>query len=66
MDMEKLLAGLFDFQRFEREPALERVLQDTEARYFSQELSEDALRMISAAGDPILQAPDLTKRDEPL
>ena len=66
MDMEKLLAGLFDFQRFEREPALERVLQDTEARYFSQELSEDALRMISAAGDPLVQTPDLTKRDEPL
>ena len=51
MDMEKLLAGLFDFQRFERDPALERVLQDTEARYFSRELSEDDLRTISAADD---------------
>lgn len=66
MDMEKLLAGLFDLQRFEREPALERVLLDTEARYFSQELSDDALRMVSAAGDPFVRTPDPTKRDEPL
>ncbi len=66
MDMEKLLTGLFDFQRFERDPALKSVILDTEERYFGEELSFDTLRTISAAGDPALQAPDPMKRDKPL
>ena len=66
MDMERLLAGLFDVQRFEREAALQSVIDEVEARYFGDELSDDALRMISAAGDPFSQPPDPMKRDEPL
>lgn len=52
MDMEKLMAGLFDLQRFEGSPALRRVIDEVEARYFGAELSDDALSTLSAAGDP--------------
>ena len=65
MDTEKLLKGLLDFQRFERESALQRLLDETEARYFGEELSEDALRTLSAAGDPFAKTPDPKKREKP-
>ena len=58
MNMEKLLAGLFDFQKFEKEPALQSVINEVEARYFCAELPEDELCMLSAAGDPFSQPPD--------
>lgn len=65
MDIEKLLKGLFDFQRLERNPALQSVLDETEAQCFREELSDDALRSISAAGDPFLRTPEPKKRDGP-
>ena len=58
MDTEKLLAGLFDFQRMERSPALQSVIDDTLQRYFGEELSDDALAGLSAAGDPYPPPPD--------
>ena len=51
MELEKLLEGLFDFQRFERDPALQSVIDPVEERYFHKELSDDELSMLSAAGD---------------
>ena len=66
MDTEKLLEGLFDFQRYERDPELQSLILDAEARYFGQELSGDELRMYSAAGDPYSLTPDPKKRDGPL
>ena len=47
MNMEKLLAGLFAFQKFEKEPAL----------------TDDELDTLSAAGDPFSQPPDPKERD---
>ena len=61
MDTEKLLAGLFDRQRFEREPELQRLIEETEARYFGEELSDDTLRTLSAAGDPFVKPPEPPK-----
>ena len=61
MDTEKLLTGLFDYQRFEREPELQRLIEDTEARYFGEELSDDVLRTLAAAGDPFAKTPDPKK-----
>lgn len=58
MSMEELLARLFDFQTFEKELALQSVINEVEARYFCAELSEDELCMLSAAGDPFSQPPD--------
>lgn len=65
MDMEKLLPGLFDFQRFECSPALQSVIDGVEARYFGEELSDDALKNLSAAGDPFLRMPEPGKREGP-
>lgn len=65
METEQLLTGLFDLQRFERNPALQSVIEEVEARYFSKELPDDAMRMVSAAGDPYLQPPDPKIRDGP-
>ena len=65
MDMEKLLAGLFDFQRFEADPALRSVTEEVEGLYFLDELSEDALTMLNAAGDPFSPPPDPARRDGP-
>ena len=65
MDTERLLKGLFDFQRFDGDPALQRLIEETEARYFGEELSDDVLRQVSAAGDPFARPPDPKKWDEP-
>ena len=66
MDMERLLTGLFDYQRFERDPALQNLIDDTEARYFGAEISDDALDLVSAAGEPFIPLPDPNKWDKPL
>ena len=67
MDMDKLLEALFDFQRFERAPALQGLLDEVEERYFSKELSDDALTTLAAAGDPFAaRPPDPRKGDGPL
>ena len=66
MDMEKLLAGLFDLQRFERNPALQGVIDEVEAHCSAEELTDDELNVISAAGDPYARPSDPRKREEPL
>ncbi len=65
MEMEKLLCDLFDLQRFEGDPALQRVIDETEAGLSGDELSDDQLDMVSAAGDPYLQTRDPKSRDGP-
>lgn len=66
METERLLTGLFDLQRFERDPALQKILDEVEAQYFSKELSDDTMHVFSAAGDPFLQPPDPKNRGGPL
>ena len=62
--MEKLLSDLFDYQRFARNPALQRVIDDVEARYsLPQALSLDEMYQVSAAGDPYSQALDTKEKD---
>lgn len=48
--MEKTLKGLFDFQRFENNDHLSRLIKESENRY-SRELSDDELEQVNAAGD---------------
>ena len=50
MSMEKKLAKLFEYQRFEKNPKLEKLIAETEGRY-AEELSDDMLEMVSAAGE---------------
>ena len=48
--MEKKLKKLFDYQRFEQNAKLEKLIQETESRY-EKELSEEDLSLVSAAGE---------------
>ena len=47
--MERKLASLFDYQRFQQNPKLQGVIQDVEGHY-RHDLSEDDLLQVSAAG----------------
>lgn len=48
--MENRLNKLFEFQKFENNARLARLIQETELRYGSA-LSDDDLDMVSAAGE---------------
>ena len=48
--MEKKLKKLFDFQRFEQNERLEKLIRETESRY-AKELSDDDLSLVNAAGE---------------
>ena len=49
METEKKLKLLFDFERFEKNKRLERLINETENRY-KNELSDDDIEIVSAAG----------------
>ena len=48
--MEAKLKKLFDYQRFSHDPRLDRLIAETEARQ-ETELDDDALELVSAAGE---------------
>lgn len=48
--MERTLRNLFEYQRFENNSRLGRMIAETEKRYYS-ELSDDDLFLVSAAGE---------------
>ena len=48
--MEKKLKMLFDYQRFEKNPHLEKLIEETESRA-AQLLSDDDLFFVNAAGE---------------
>lgn len=56
--MEELLRRLFDYQKFARNPALQRVIDETAAQYEARALSDEDVSGLFAAGDPDLQVPD--------
>ncbi len=49
---EKLLFALFDYQKFENEPSLQTLIDETERRY-GTELPDDALLDVNAAGETV-------------
>ena len=49
---EKLLFTLFDYQKFENEPSLQTLIDETERRY-GTELPDDALLDVNAAGETV-------------
>lgn len=51
--MEQKLKRLFDYQKFQKNPRLEAMLTEAEGRYQGS-LSDDALELVSAAGDDSL------------
>ena len=60
--MERLLKGLFDFQKFENNAALRSVIDSVHSRYSVRELSLENLEQIFAAGTPLSR--DLNKKIE--
>ena len=50
--MEKKLKALFDFQKFEGNPALQSVIDSVHSRYSRTELNLDEVEWVSAAGTP--------------
>ena len=48
--MEKKLKKLFDYQRFEQNDKLEKLIHETESRY-AKGLSDDDLSFVNAAGE---------------
>ena len=50
--MEKTLRRLFDYQRFEDNEDLRKIVDSVHARYASRELSMDEMSMVNAAGEP--------------
>ncbi len=55
-DISAQLLALFDRQKFENEPSLAALIAQTQARC-AAELSEDALLLVSAAGEASLPKP---------
>lgn len=49
--MEKMIKAIFDLEHFEPNTKLERLIQKTENRYHN-EISDDDLEYVCAAGDP--------------
>ena len=49
--MEKILKSLFEFQRFEQNTRLSRLIAQTEDQHF-RALDDDALWQVNAAGTP--------------
>ena len=49
--MEAKLKKLFDYQRFEQSPRLEKLISETQARSAAV-LSDEDLELVSAAGAP--------------
>lgn len=49
--MEEKLKTLFDYQRFEPSPRLEKLIRNAESRV-KRELSDDEAELVAAAGTP--------------
>ena len=68
--MEKKLSLLFDYQKFEQNPELQRVIDSVHSRFRKQKLSDDEADMVFAAGQPEIASlrkdPRKKKNDEPL
>ncbi len=50
--MDSKLKALFDYQKFEGNPALQSVIDSVHSRYAVRELSLDEMEWVSAAGEP--------------
>ena len=50
--MEKKLKNLFDYQKFESNPARQSVIDSVHRRYGARMLTDEELGLITAAGAP--------------
>ena len=56
--MDEKMKKLFDYQRFENNSRLAKIIADTGSRY-AHELSDEELSLVNAAGEIIIE----TKKD---
>lgn len=59
---EKTLSALFDYQLFENEPSLRKLIDEVENEY-GTEISDDDLSLVSAAGETVSAEKHNDKRD---
>lgn len=50
--MENALRTMFDYQKFESNPALQSVIDSVHSRWSVKELSMDEMEFVNAAGTP--------------
>lgn len=55
--MNNKLKSLFEYQKFEQNPKLAEMIEDTESRYGFSALSDENLNMVAAAGEPKCYVP---------
>ena len=60
--MSRTLKQLFDYQRFEKNPELQQVIDSVHERYARRELSMDDMEMVNAAG--VTEIPDKLKKKD--
>lgn len=51
-EIDKKLSLLFDYQEFEQNPELQRIIDSVAARFSKRRLSDDEADLIAAAGRP--------------
>lgn len=61
--MDKKLKAMFEFQRFEKNSRLQKLIEETENR-MARELLDDDLWMVNAAGIPEGMFPESEKKQE--
>ena len=59
--MERTLKQLFDYQKFEKNADLERLVDSVHSRYAIRELSMEDMDMVFAAGVPNIPKKDRKK-----
>lgn len=59
---EKTLLALFDYQLFENEPSLRKLIDEVENEY-GTEISDDDLSLVSAAGETMSAEKHRDKKD---
>lgn len=59
---EKTLSALFDYQLFENDPSLQKLIDEVENEY-GAEISDDDLSFVSAAGETVSAEKHNDKRD---
>lgn len=59
---EKTLLALFDYQLFENEPSLRKLIDEVENEY-GTEISDDDLSLVSAAGETMSAEKHMDKKD---
>lgn len=62
--MEGKLKALFDYQKFEGNPDLQKVIDSVHSRHSARKLSLDELEWVAAAGIPNIKPEDKDRKGD--